>query len=381
MSETGSSDSQPLADPRSEIDRLDQKLLLLLKERMAAVRDVGDVKRLDRRLPLHDPEREAEVARFWAQEAARQGLSDHFTARILREILNYSKRLQEPRRRTRCRIGYQGIRASYSDLAIGTLFATRGTEDLERVGLVSFSAVFDALEQGKVDYALVPVENTLIGSITEVNQLLVTRKVAVVDEEIWELEHCLVGLPGARIEELREIRSHRAALQQCRRLLGDLPGVRAVEFFDTAGAAQSVREANDPQVAALCSEEAAQLFALTVLEYGVGDRSHNQTRFLLLAREAEAFADRQPSKTSVTFAVDHRCGALAHCLSALADHGVNLTRLESRPQPDRPWEYCFLADLEGHGQADAIQAALQELRRRAHQVRVLGSYPARAARR
>ena len=256
---------QDLKDTRTQIDDLDRRLIRLLKERMDAVQKAGATKSEDPNTPLFDPERESEVFRSWSDEAESQGLSSYFTGRILREVLNYSRRSQEPlvadkeKSRTSCRVGYQGVSSSFSDLAIGKLFAHRGHAVVDRRGYASFADVLDALERDEVDYALLPVENSLTGSISEVNHLLVSRNVSVVDEEVWELEQCLVGLPGVAIAELREVRSHPVALQQCQRFLGSLEHAKPSDYFDTAGAAQSIKDANDPVIGCICSAAAAHL--------------------------------------------------------------------------------------------------------------------------
>ncbi len=382
--EDGNAPSE-LTNARVEIDRVDRELIRLLKRRMEAVRTVGDVKLEGPALPFVDAGREREVLHAWVREAQAQGLSEYFTGRILREILNYSRRTQEngPGRgpegggRRTVRVGYQGSPGSYSDLACTKLFAARG-DVVERMGYSCFGLVVRALEEGEIDYALLPVENSVTGSIGEVNQLLVTRNLAVVDEETCTVDHCLVGLRGAQIGELREIRSHPVALGQCQRMFSSLREARAVDHFDTAGAARSVREAGDPTIAAIASAEAAERYGLAILREGVADQVHNQTRFLLLSKEAERVDTRWPGKTTLTFTVKDRSGALAACLKVLADHSINLTRLESRAEPETPWEYMFLADLEGYAEDANVASALGELRPWTNHLRVLGSYPSRA---
>ncbi|MBC8405196.1 MAG: bifunctional 3-deoxy-7-phosphoheptulonate synthase/chorismate mutase [Planctomycetes bacterium] len=376
--------NNPDADsPRQRIDLVDKELIRLLRQRMDAVHDIAQHKSNQDEAQLFDPDREAEVANEWAEESQNLGLSSYFTGRILREVLNYSRRSQEPLlsekpKTTTCRVGYQGVATSYSDLAIEKLFAHRTHSIAEHVGLSSFADVFTALERGEIDYGLLPVENTLIGSISEVNHLLATRDIAVVDEEVWEVEHCLAALPGAEVADLRIIRSHAVALQQCQRLLGDIRQAKAAHYFDTAGAAQSVRDAKDPKIGCICSSEAAERFGLNVLRRDVADHAHNQTRFLLLATKPENASRKMPSKTTIHFAVEDRCGALSNSLAAFSDHGVNLVRLESRPQPETPWEYMFLADLAGHQEDENVQEALAALRSSCNHVQVLGTYPSRA---
>jgi chorismate mutase/prephenate dehydratase len=378
-----SDDSNELEEARQEIDRVDRDLVRLLKERMDAVEQVAASKEKSSNAGLVDPGREAKVADAWGRQAEKHGLSPYFTHRVLREILNHSRRSQEtlleppPERTGACRVGFQGTRASYSELAIGKLFEARKQEVVERTGFSGFPEVFDALENGKVDYALLPVENSLVGSVSEVNQLVVTRNVAVVDEELWDVEHCLAGLPGATAENLTQILSHPIALLQCQGLVSRLEGASARGFSDTAEAAVFVRANGDPETGAICSAEAASLADLEILIQDVGDYRGNQTRFLLLARQSEPASRRHPAKTTLVFAAQDRCGALGDCLGALSEHGVNLTRLESRPQPEAPWEYTFLADLEGHQDEDHVAAALAALRRVSNHLRILGTYPSR----
>lgn len=372
-----------LTSARERIEDVDRELIRLLKQRMEAVELVAEHKRETPEARLHDPEREAKLAEVWEAEAQGLGLSAYHARRILKEVLTLSRRSQEATLGERntpgtCRVGYQGVSASYSEIAARKLFAHRGKTALDLVGSPGFTEVIDALEEGRLDYALLPVENTIIGSISEVNGLLATRNVSVVDEEILEVEHCLVGLPGAAIDELRTIRSHPAALQQCQRLLGSLPDAAAEHHFDTAGAAQSVRDARDPSIGCIASAEAAERFGLEVLRARVADQPGNWTRFLLLAREPASTSRQLPTKTTVRFAVNHRAGALADSLTAFARHGVNLVRLESRPQPQSPWEYLFLADLDGHRDDENVEAALEELRSHTNHLKVLGSYPSRA---
>ncbi len=372
----------PLSVPRERIDDLDRDLVRLLAQRLRAVREIGDAKSKDPSVPLRDEERERRLLGCWVKEAEAQGISPYFAGRVLREILNWSRRDQErlldggaqggPRA---VRVGYQGVPACYSDLAIGKQFAARDVARLERVGFRGFAAVIDALEDGEVDYALLPIQNTIAGSIDEVYDLLGSRRVTIVGEEIWPVEHCLVGLPSAKTEELRTVRSHPVALQQCSRFLEGLVGVRAEAFHDTAGAAEAVARDGDRHVAAIASEEAALQYGLVVLRRDISNQPVNLTRFLLLAREAEPFDARRPAKTSLVLSLNHRRGALLQVLRVFDTHGLNLTKLESRPRPEAAWEYLFYVDFEGHASEARCAAALEELRAHVNHLQILGSYP------
>jgi len=373
-----------LKDRRSTIDQIDRELVELLGRRMAAVREIGAYKGQNSDAPLHDPKREHELFEFWTSEGARAGLSSLFLGRILREILAHSRRDQERHlrpssssRATGLRVGYRGAPASTSDLTLDKLLPARTDAPVEKVGFETFSAALDALESGEIDYLLLPIENTLVGSIHEVYHELARRDVYLADEEVSAVEHCLAGLPGATPERLLTIRSDPTTLQQCSRFLRTLVGVTAEGWYDPAAAAASVSEGGDADVGVICSPDAASRNGLHILEHDVSDHRQNNTRFVLLSRTAEHVDPRLPAKTSLILSVNHRHGALADCLQAFARHDLNLTKLESRPLPERPWEYLFYVDVEGNVDDERMKAALDEIREYTGSLRVLGCYPCR----
>ncbi|MEE9385088.1 MAG: prephenate dehydratase domain-containing protein, partial [Nannocystaceae bacterium] len=241
--------------------------------------------------------------------------------------------------------------------------------------------LFDALEQGGVDRIIVPVENSTSGAIVEVNELLASREIVVVDEEIYPVQHCLAGVPGARMAAITTVRSHPVALRQCERALGSLAGVRLEHADNTGRAAQSVGQNGDRSIAAICSPEAAAAYGLEILREDAADQVHNQTRFLLISKTPEPFDARQDAKTSLILSLDHRRGSLANCLQLFAQHNINLTRLESRPQPEQPWEYLFFVDFEGNPTEPNIHAALDAVRGHCNHMQTLGTYPLRAVER
>jgi chorismate mutase/prephenate dehydratase len=377
---------EELNDSRTAIDKIDRQLLSLLARRMETVREVAKYKRDNEKAPLHDPDREHDVFEFWSREGESLGLSTYFVGRILKEVLAYSRRDQERRLDVRqatesapaVSVAYQGAPGSYSDLALDKLFASRPHSSLQKDGHETFEGALDALAAGEVDYAFLPIENTIAGSIHEVYGELAHRPVALVDEEIWRVEHCLVAAEGAELADVRIIRSHPVALQQCSRYLRGLVGVRAESWYDTAAAAQSIAESGESGIAAICAAEAARRLGLKVIKEGIADHSENHTRFVLIGPEAETVDARIPAKTSLVLTVDHRQGALAECLDAFAVAGLNLSKLESRPQPEVPWEYLFYLDVEANTEDPRMAATLDEIRRRTGSLRILGCYPSRA---
>jgi len=374
----------PLNQPRTAIDEIDRDLVALLARRMEAVREIGAHKGENREVPVHDEQREHDVFEFWAAEGAKAGLSGFFLGRILREILSHSRRDQERHLRpsaavgeSRLRVGFQGAPASDADLVADRLLDPRTDVSLEKTGFETFSGALDALEGEELDYLLLPIENTASGSVHEVYREITNRDVFLVDEDVWTVRHCLAVLPGSKAEHLQVVRSHPEAVQQCQRFFRGLVGVKAETWYDSAAAAASVAEAGDPQVGVICSAEAAARAGLEVVADGISDHKNNRTRFVLLSRTAERVDPRIPAKTSLLLTVNHQHGALAECLQAFARQDLNLTKLESRPLPERSWEYLFYVDVEGNVEDDRMRTALDAVREFTGSLRVLGCYPCR----
>jgi chorismate mutase/prephenate dehydratase len=248
---------------------------------------------------------------------------------------------------------------------------------MEFVGTRSFAEAVAMAESGNAGYAFLPVENTTAGSINQTYDLLRQTALSIVGEEVLHVRHRLLGLEGSEIGNLRRVLSHPQALAQCSQFLGSLEDVELVAFVDTAASAMEVRDAGDLSQGAVASAEAGEIYGLTVLRDGIADQEENWTRFVVISGLEIELDPRIPAKTSLVFTTPHRQGALAHCLHLLAEQGVNLTKLESRPVPSRPWEYLFYVDIEGSVATDATALALAALRRECPYLRVLGSYPAR----
>jgi len=370
---------------RGKLDEVDRRLLEALGERLQTVAEIARVKAQGLSF-LRDHDRESELlARIdgWAREL---GLDEFRTHEIYREIIAMSLKAQEEAllkreqversARGALRVAFQGIEGSYSQLAARKYFAVR-SDSMEFVGTDTFAEALAMAESGEVGYAFLPVENTTAGSINQTYDLLRQTALAIVGEEVLHVRHHLLGLVGAKEKDLRRVLSHPQALIQCSQFLASLENVELVAFVDTAAAAEEVSASGDPRQAAIASAEAGEIYGLTVLRDGVADQEENWTRFVVISGLEIELDPRIPAKTSLVFTTPHREGALAHCLNLLAKHGVNLTKLESRPVPSRPWEYLFYADIEGSVVSDDAALAIAELRRECPYLRVLGSYPAR----
>ena len=376
---------------RKQIDDVDAELVRLLARRDSCVREVGGLKQDASQLPRVDHEREQRLLASWRRRARSQGLSATLAERVLRELLDHSHRAQESiqapdRARQGLHVVYQGERFAYGDLAAAKLMATRHPGAVRRTGVRTFPDTLDAVRRGVADYALLPIENSVIGGIDEVNALLADSELAIVDEEVCEVRHVLAARPGTSLDQVRCVRSHPMALAQCRAFLGSLEGAVTEPYYDTAGAAASISEsvangsASRLALAVICSVEAALAHGLEVLARDIADDPGNATRFVLLGPRAEQPPPGVPTKTSLAVLVDHRQGALMGFLGDLAAASLNLTRIESRPQPRTPWQYLFLVDFEGGSGNQEVAAALENARRHCNFLRVLGTYPMRSGR-
>lgn len=370
---------------RSKLDSVDRRLLEDLRERLETVAGIARVKEEGLSF-LRDHERETEVlnrVEGWAREL---GIDSFRTHEIFREIIAMSLKAQEEAMLHReqversaqsaHRVAFQGVEGSYSEIAARKYFSVR-SDTMEFVGCSSFQDALQMAESGEVGYAFLPIENTTAGSINQTYDLLRGTNLRIVGEEILHVRHCLLGVGGSKVEELQRVLSHPQALIQCSQFLAGLEGVELVAFEDTAAAAREVARTGDPSQAALASVEAAEIYGLDVLREAVADQEENWTRFVVISSLEIELDPRIPAKTSLILTTPHREGALAHCLNLLAEHGVNLSKLESRPVPRRPWEYLFYVDIEGSLDAEPLSLAVAELRRECPYLRVLGSYPAR----
>lgn len=237
----------------------------------------------------------------------------------------------------------------------------------------SFDALFGAVGSGQADRGLVPIENTLVGSIHENYDRLQAVPLHIVGETQLPVRHCLIGRPGASLASVRRVASHPVALAQCRRFFAEHPRLEPVATYDTAGSVRDLMRSDGPATqGAIASALAAELYGGRVLLEGIQDDPENYTRFLLISREEGPLEGA--SKTSLVFTLENRPGALYRALEPFAARGADLAKIESRPLRGRPWEYCFYLDVLGDPRG-AVGEALRELEAMTRELRVLGSYP------
>jgi prephenate dehydratase len=224
-----------------------------------------------------------------------------------------------------------------------------------------------------VDAAVIPIENSLAGSVLEHFDLLLEHDVKVLAEMPLRIRHNLIAMPGVRMEEIEKVFSHPVALAQCRRYFAKHQKMRATSYYDTAGSVKFVMEQKDQHAGAIASEAAARCYGAEVLEAGIEDNAENYTRFFLVKRTAEAETDHEANKVSLAFSVENRPGSLVAALNELSSLGTNLTKIESRPVQGKPWQYIFYVDCQLRSSAEASQA-MEALRKHCGMVKELGRY-------
>jgi chorismate mutase/prephenate dehydratase len=370
-----------LQELRQKIDEVDEGIVRLIARRLEMVGLVIKEKS-GRPQPIRDPARERVVLARVEAVAQSLGVSGPLARKIFSEIITHSlareaASLSSAATGREVAIAYQGSPSTYNQLAAEKFAGERGLRG-KFLPCASHKEVIDQLESGAADFAFLPIENTAAGSINQVYDLLREHELHIVGEETFKVEHCLAGISEVPLEALHQILSHPLALDQCTAFIDGLPQARAVPCVDTAEAMRLVAEAKDENQAAIGPPEAATGAGLQILRRNIGDHEEILMRYVALARAPESYDARIACKTSLIITTRHEQGALLRCLQLLSDYGLSLTKLESRPRPNRPWEYMFFLDFEGNISDPKVAAALDQLRAQALFMKVLGCYPARA---
>ena len=350
-----------LEDIRQKIDKIDRELLVLLQERMGLALRSRKFKK-----SVSDPSREEEVLSR-IERLNLDLIERSFTRRLIRTIIEESKRLQEENRPL---VAFQGEHGAYGEVAARRLIPSGAY-----IPCLEFVDVFRGVEEKQFDMGVVPVENSLEGAVTQVNDLLTTTDLKVVGEAKVTVKHCLLSTEDTDHREIRLVYSHPQALAQCRGFLMRNK-LEARPFYDTAGAAKMLARENPRAAAAIASELCAELYDLEIIKEGIEDGPANNTRFLLLSRQP--FADTG-EKTSIIFATPHEAGRLFAVLRLFADANINLTRIASMPLRSDPENYCFFLDFEGSENDEKVADVLQQMEKLTISLKRLGSYPAASA--
>ena len=371
-----------LKELRQRLNQVDEEIVRLLAKRLDTVGLIAKEKAGSTQA-IRDPEREREVLARVETLAQSLGLSAPLARKIFSEIISYSVSRQVASlagiegERTEVAVAFQGSSLTYNNLAAEQYLASQGLRG-RFVGLPTLKQVIDSLASGAADLAFLPIENTVAGSINQVYDVLREQDLHIVGEESYRVELCLAATADVPASALRRILSHPLALDQCSAFVAALPQAHAVPFLDTREAMRAVAEARDPTLAAIGSPEAAAAHELRILSRNVGNQDEILMRYVALARAPISVDVRVPCKTSLILSTRHEKGALLRCLHVLAEYVLSMTMLESRPRPNRPWEYMFFIDFEGNVAQERAALALEALRSEALYLKILGCYPAKA---
>ncbi len=372
-----------LAELRNRLDDIDRQIVELYEQRMEICGEVAAYK-LETGKRVFDKEREQQklsaVSAMTHNALNAQGIRE-----LYEQIMAISRKLQYQMLAEhgageklsfiemgeivckKCRVVFQGAEGAYSQAAMMQYFG----EEVNSFHVDTFRDAMLAIDEGSADFAVLPIENSSAGIVSEIYDLLVEFENYIVGEQIIPIEHCLLAAEGTKKEEIKTVYSHPQSLMQSAQYLQD-KGWQQISMKNNAFAAKKVADEKDPTQAAIASETAAKVYGLTVLEKGINDLKQNSTRFIIVTNQ-KVFS-KKASKISLCFALQHKSGTLYHALSHLMYNGLNMTKIESRPLAGRNWEYWFFLDFEGNLQDSAVKNALRGLREETRNMKVLGNY-------
>lgn len=369
-----------IEEVRKEINEIDRQIVDLFLRRMRCAEEVSDYK-MNNGGQVLVPARETELLNTMLENVPER-LQQEYTA-LLRTTTRISRKYQyarildaEPYRLqlpitaridTPRKVCYQGLPASYQEAAVKALFP-----DAERYHLSTFEDVFLAVSEGRADSGVVPVENSTAGTVNEVYDLLEKHGLYISHSYIGRIRHCLAACDGATLETVKTVHSHPQGLRQCHVYIKE-HALDEVEESNTAVAAKHIAQMGDPTRAAICSEAAAELYGLTILQKNINDGDFNQTRFIAVTRGLSA--KKEDNRVSLILILPHVTGSLYSALSVFSDYGLNMTEIHSRPLADMPWNYCFYIDFSGNILDEDTRRMIYQLSQEIPVVRVLGSFP------
>jgi chorismate mutase/prephenate dehydratase len=351
-----------LSGYRKEIDRIDDEILRLLNERSKSVIEIGKLKKQkDADANLHTPAREAAIIDRLMRQSQGPFPTDAIRS-VYREIMSASLSLEGPQK-----VAYLGPRATFTHMACMQKFGSSA----QYVPVNSIKDVFSEVERGRAHFGVVPIENTTEGVVNHTLDMFIDSNLLIYGEVLQEVSHNLLSKSGV-VDEVKKIYSHPHAIAQCRNWLEtNLPHVPVSEVASTARAAEIC--VDDPSAGAIASELAAQLYGLKIIKSRIEDNMNNFTRFLVLSQKPPERTGKD--KTSLMFSVKDKVGALYDLLRPFASHGLNMTKIESRPSRRKAWEYIFFVDVEGHMEEERVKKAIEDIKGRCLFMKVLGSYP------
>jgi len=373
-----------LMECRDKLDVIDKEIVRLFEERMEICGDVAEYK-IGTGKAVYDGEREKQKIAA-VRELAHNDFNKEAVKEIFSQLMAISRRFQygllaehgktapiglnevESIERSGVRVVFQGVEGAYSHAAVRMYFG----ENADAYHVEKFEDTMRELDEGHADYAVLPIENSTAGFVISNYDLLSKYDNYIVGEVYVPVDHMLLGVPGARLCDIKTVYSHNQALMQCSEYLNSHEDWTQVSVLNTALAARTVMEEGDKSKAAVASQVAGELYGLNVLESSINNEKGNTTRFIILSKKP--MYEKKASKVSVTFEVPHVSGSLYNILGNFIFNGVNMIMIESRPIPDKPFEYRFFVDIEGNLSDASVRNALTGIRAEASSMKILGNY-------
>lgn len=373
-----------LKELREQIDEIDRQIVQLYEERMEISAQVAEYK-IDTGKKVFDKEREEEKLRK-VKALTHNDFNSLGAEELFEQIMSMSRKLQyqlltergssgrlpfigvERLTAENARVVFPGAEGAYTQEAMQRYFG----KDVNSFHVDTFRDAMTAIDEGSADYAVLPIENSTAGVVSEIYDMLVEFENYIVGEQIIKIEHCLMALPGTEISDIQTIYSHPQSLMQSQKYLAGHASWRQIGMANNAFAARKVAGDKDRTQAAIAGAHAAETYGLTVLEKGVNQSDSNSTRFIIVTNQK--IFRKDAGKVSICFEVPHKSGSLYHMLSHFIYNNLNMNRIESRPIEDRNWEYRFFIDFEGNLADSAVKNALRGLRDEARNMKILGNY-------
>ncbi len=373
-----------LTELRDKIDIIDKQIVELYEERMGISRQVAEYK-IGTGKKVFDKEREEEKLRK-VRAMAHNEFNSHGIVELFEQIMSMSRKLQykmltekgsmgrlpfievDTLDKEKARVVCPGAEGAYTQEAMVQFFG----KDVNCFHVDTFRDAMIAIDEGSADYAVLPIENSTAGIVNEIYDMLVEFENYIVGEQIIRIEHCLMAVPGTKIDEIQTVYSHPQSLMQSSRYLQEHASWKQISMNNNAFAARKVAKDQDRMQAAIASAHAAKTYGLEILEKGVNQSNTNSTRFIVVTNRKIFLRDA--GKVSICFEVPHESGSLYHMLSHFIYNNLNMNKIESRPLEDRNWEYRFFIDFDGNLADEAVKNALRGLREEARNLRILGNY-------
>lgn len=373
-----------LENIRKKLDVIDEQIVKLYEERMQLCEEVG-IDKVKTGKKVYDKQRENEKLAVLTSKASnefnRRGIKELFE-----QIMSMSRKRQyqilgnhgvfgrtsfielDTLQSENARLVFQGVEGAYSQAALQQFFG-----DNKNVFHVdTFRDAMEAIEEGSADFAVLPIENSSAGAVSQVYDLLVEFENYIVGEVVIPIRHTLAGIAGTKLDEIERVYSHPQGLMQSARFLDEHGAWQQISVANTAMAAKKVLEDGRRNQAAICSEYAAEIYGLEILQREINSSEKNSTRFIIVTNQKVFLKDAK--KISICFEIAHESGSLYHLLSHFIYNNLNMTKIESRPIEDRPWEYRFFIDFEGNMSDGAVKNAIRGLREEARNLKILGNY-------